>query len=511
MIRAIGQSGFYKTRLCFVGSFFTFLVFLMTLYFSGVTHAAFDDVVLDNTVVEISGLDLLLNGEIDSIIVRDDDFDVVLLPGSFLTVVSDDRKGFVVSVSGESTYTSACGAGDSSLTFVSPGVMSTSTISISGNCDGLSEPGQVSGLAGSVSSSQVALSWTIPSDGGSAITDYLIEYKIGSADAYTLFVDGVQTLNSATVTGLQSSTLYNFRISAVNAVGTGPASTVLSLTTTAAISGGSGGGGSSGGRENDDEIEGSTGSGTITTLTNEEMAAFEAQIKQLLAIIAGLTAQLASQQSGAVTAVNDGYTFSRSLRLWDTGEDVRQLQILLNSDVRTRLSVAPGSEGSLGFETNLFGLATMQAVSLFQELYRSEVLTPEGLSMPTGYVGPRTISKLNSLNSSSGTNFVNILPPTVSPPTYISTPTPSPSQTYISPIVSNLYPGMEGPEVANLQRFLVYKKYLVIDPADYGSYGPATKAAVKDFQCNNNLLCAADSGSVGPYTIKRINDMIADL
>jgi hypothetical protein len=67
---------------------------------------------------------------------------------------------------------------------------------------------------------QVTLSWTAPAnDGGTPITDYVIEYKLSSDSTWLVFADGISTLTTATVTGLTNDVSYDFRVSAVNAVG----------------------------------------------------------------------------------------------------------------------------------------------------------------------------------------------------------------------------------------------------------------------------------------------------
>lgn len=82
------------------------------------------------------------------------------------------------------------------------------------------------GLAATQGDTQVGLTWTGPSDiGGSAITDYLIEYKTG-ADSYATFADGVSTATATTVTGLTNGLTYTFRVSAVNGLGTSSPSTI---------------------------------------------------------------------------------------------------------------------------------------------------------------------------------------------------------------------------------------------------------------------------------------------
>lgn len=78
----------------------------------------------------------------------------------------------------------------------------------------------------------VSLSWNAPSAGSSAITDYVIEYKLNSAPSWSTFSDGTSTSTTATVTGLTANLLYDFRVSAVNANGNGPVSITSSTTPT---------------------------------------------------------------------------------------------------------------------------------------------------------------------------------------------------------------------------------------------------------------------------------------
>jgi titin len=90
-------------------------------------------------------------------------------------------------------------------------------------------PTSVSGIAGDA---QVSLVWSVPvSDGGSVITDYVVEFNDG--DSWTMFADGTSTSASATVTGLTNGQAYAFRVSAINIVGTGTVSTVSTAVTPA--------------------------------------------------------------------------------------------------------------------------------------------------------------------------------------------------------------------------------------------------------------------------------------
>ena len=97
-------------------------------------------------------------------------------------------------------------------------------------------PGAPTGLAATPGNARVSLSWTAPSNtGGAAITDYIVEYSAGTTGVWTTFNDGIGTTTSVTVTGLTNGTTYQFRISAVNSVGTGTSSGVVSSTPTAPI------------------------------------------------------------------------------------------------------------------------------------------------------------------------------------------------------------------------------------------------------------------------------------
>ena len=78
----------------------------------------------------------------------------------------------------------------------------------------------------------VSLGWSLPaSTGGSAITDYRIEYNIPGNVSWIALNDGTSTTRSYNVVGLENGTRYAFRVKAVNANGTGPASASTALLT----------------------------------------------------------------------------------------------------------------------------------------------------------------------------------------------------------------------------------------------------------------------------------------
>ena len=97
-------------------------------------------------------------------------------------------------------------------------------------------PNPVTGLTlGAATNTTQPLTWTAPAyNGGSALTDYLIEYKLAAAGTYTAFTHTASTVTAIVVTGLTASSSYNFRVSAVNLIGTGAPSAVMTGSTGAA-------------------------------------------------------------------------------------------------------------------------------------------------------------------------------------------------------------------------------------------------------------------------------------
>ncbi len=78
------------------------------------------------------------------------------------------------------------------------------------------------------------------------------------------------------------------------------------------------------------------------------------------------------------------------------GQDVKNLQRFLNAHGFIVATAGPGSPGN---ETMIYGDATARAISAFQEQYRAEILAPFGLTEGTGFVGDKTLKKLNELMS----------------------------------------------------------------------------------------------------------------
>ena len=80
---------------------------------------------------------------------------------------------------------------------------------------------------------QIDLSWTAPADaGGSAITGYRIEWSADGSDPWTALSDDTESTDTTYAdTGLTAGTTRHYRVSAINSVGAGAASSVASTTT----------------------------------------------------------------------------------------------------------------------------------------------------------------------------------------------------------------------------------------------------------------------------------------
>ncbi|MCB9814341.1 hypothetical protein H6784_02900 [Candidatus Nomurabacteria bacterium] len=116
-------------------------------------------------------------------------------------------------------------------------------------------------------------------------------------------------------------------------------------------------------------------------------------INDLLAQVASLQSQVG--QGGTSAASVCPYTWTRDLSSGAKGADVMKLQQFLNADADTRVAVE--GAGSAGMETEFYGPATAAAVSKLQVKYRADILSPAALVNPTGYFGPSSRAKANSL------------------------------------------------------------------------------------------------------------------
>jgi N,N-dimethylformamidase beta subunit-like, C-terminal/Domain of unknown function (DUF4082)/Fibronectin type III domain len=91
-------------------------------------------------------------------------------------------------------------------------------------------PSAPTGVAAQGASSQAKVTWTTPqADGDSPITGYTVTPYIGATAQTPVSADASAT--SATVSGLTNGTVYTFKVTATNAVGTSPASAASNAVT----------------------------------------------------------------------------------------------------------------------------------------------------------------------------------------------------------------------------------------------------------------------------------------
>lgn len=85
-------------------------------------------------------------------------------------------------------------------------------------------------LVGTPTDTTIALSWTMPNNGGCPITGSLIEYKLTTNSGYTSVASNTGVANY-TITGLVQNTGYDVRLRSINVVGTGSYSSGIVVTT----------------------------------------------------------------------------------------------------------------------------------------------------------------------------------------------------------------------------------------------------------------------------------------
>ena len=77
----------------------------------------------------------------------------------------------------------------------------------------------------------VSLTWAAPAKANAgSVTDYIVQYRLQGATTWITFRDGTYTARKATVTGLTSGQVYEFRVAAKNKSGTGTWSDVVLVT-----------------------------------------------------------------------------------------------------------------------------------------------------------------------------------------------------------------------------------------------------------------------------------------
>jgi hypothetical protein len=106
--------------------------------------------------------------------------------------------------------------------------MSWSSNTATGTISNFTAP-SVTTLSGTYSGGNVVLSHTAPANGGSALTQYEYQYRIGSTAAWTVLLVAAGSGPGTTISNLDPA-IYNIQYRAINAVGPGPWSNTVSVT-----------------------------------------------------------------------------------------------------------------------------------------------------------------------------------------------------------------------------------------------------------------------------------------
>ncbi len=85
-------------------------------------------------------------------------------------------------------------------------------------------PGAPSNVTATASGTTATVTWGVPAQGTSAITSYTVTPYVGETAQQPTVVNGTPPAASATITGLKGGVTYTFKVTATNAVGTGPSS-----------------------------------------------------------------------------------------------------------------------------------------------------------------------------------------------------------------------------------------------------------------------------------------------
>ncbi len=186
-------------------------------------------------------------------------------------------------------------------------------------------------------------------------TGFVTDTRCNDTDSYfTLAADANAATTTVTVT--PSSTLCSSRTS------TGGSGEV--------IAGATGGGGGGGGYVAP-AVNTVAQTAPVPTTTGTSL------LESLQAQLAGLLAQIATLQGGV--SLGGSTPFKRDMQMGSTGDDVKSLQVYLNTH---GFLVSSSGPGSLGNETTRFGGATRSALIKLQKA--------AGITPAAGYLGAKT-------------------------------------------------------------------------------------------------------------------------
>jgi peptidoglycan hydrolase-like protein with peptidoglycan-binding domain len=369
-----------KNVLLLIGLLVTILLFWNPAQVFG----AYDDVTLTtDTVISVGGVDIDVSGSsavMASITVNANNFSVVMNDGSTITVSSSDLYDIAVSP-GHLVTSETCSSSEFKTTVTST---ATQTVTFTATTDLCS--GSVSGGGGGGSGSLKPKTKLIPE---SSPQEVPTEETVTKPAPVSTFLPLTRTLQQGDqnfeVLRLQqflnSDPETKIAMSGVGSIGQ-ETDYYGSLTVVAVQKFQTKHGIVSSGTSN------TTGYGRIGPRTLIKIN--EVFGNQTDTTIDGGTTP-ASPSVQLSTQIPSG-SFGRALENGDSGDDVKRLQQLLNSDPDT--AVASVGIGSVGNETDYFGSLTEQAVQKFQ-MKHSVVSSPSDLGY--GYVGPKTRAKLQEV------------------------------------------------------------------------------------------------------------------
>ena len=222
--------------------------------------------------------------------------------------------------------------------------------------------------AGSYSGNQ---SVTLASSGSDSIL-----YNIGAADVSN------PSCSSGTTYSGAISVISSKTIRAIGCDTAGNSSGVATFAYTIHHSSGAGGGGG-----------GTSFHPTVSSPPTSGLG--ESQIQSILSLLASFGADQSvinnvnaslRGQAGAGTSGAASGAFTRDLDVGSTGDDVKALQVFLNTHGYPLASSGPGSSGN---ETSTFGGLTQAALAKFQ--------AAKGISPTMGYFGPKTRAAISGM------------------------------------------------------------------------------------------------------------------
>jgi len=252
------------------------------------------------------------------------------------------------------------------------------------------------GLSSSILGSSVNLSWN-PSRDNLLVYGYYI-YRDGTEMFFT-------TSTSYTDTNLSPNSTYSYQVSAYDSSGNESGKSEAIIVTTqssTSLSAFNSGGGSANGAINPGISAPGSSSATTTatstaTSTITNIVSSESNIASSSSSLSAESSTSGIQSNVQHSMSNIQILFIKPLKFKSEGEEVKQLQQILNNH---GFVIAKEGAGSKGNETNHFGSLTREAVKKFQCQHN---IVCSGNEQTTGYglLGPKTREKLNELSATT--------------------------------------------------------------------------------------------------------------